>query len=380
MGSEFTVVGPQVRLPGSDQLMFGVGVVLLAVGLVALAVVMLVRARRRRRGAPRRPPVAIGVVSVLALIGGALAVANRPLPFFVPEFPALPRLLPQQAFFYRTVTDLPVSADSARAVASLTGPDGTPFALVPGMSGVVVDGVAWGMPFNPVDDATPRVAVKMRRSPSPSFTGSYPMADPAYIQSLPSYGIDNHYIAVDATARRMWELIAASRWFGRWEADAGALWNLDELTYPRSSTTASGLPLLPGTITYPEVAAGRVQHAVLMAAGVTSPGAAVWPARGTDGRSTDPDAPRMGSWFRLRADVPIDDLPIQARVIAQGLKDYGMVLGDTGGTMAITGTVDRRWDDDQLRALNRITAHDFDVVDGSGVMVSPDSMEARPAG
>ena len=86
----------------------------------------------------------------------------------------------------------------------------------------------------------------------------------------------------------------------------------------------------------------------------------------------------MGTWLRLKPTVVVDDLPEQARVVARALQEYGMVLADTGGTLAVTGTVDRRWDDDQLLELGRLTAEDFEVVDASGIMVSADSMEARP--
>ena len=116
------------------------------------------------------------------------------------------------------------------------------------------------------------------------------------------------------------ELIAASRWFGRWEADAGALWNLDDLGYPTSSTTASGLPLLPGTLTFDEVTGGEVNHAILGSTPVVG-NAFRWPARHSDGPSTDPDAPPMGAWLRLKPTVVVDDLPEQARVVARALQD-----------------------------------------------------------
>jgi hypothetical protein len=207
--------------------------------------------------------VLTAVVGVVALVGAALAVANRPLPFEVPEFPALPRLLPEQAFFYRPATDLPVSANSDRWIGSLTGADGAALPLVAGFSGDVVDGVVFGLPFNPVDRTTARVDVDIVAYPDLSFRGSYPMADPAYIESMPSYGIDNHYVAVDPEARSMWELLSTRRWFGRWFADAGARWSMDSLEYGRGATIAAGLPLLPGTITFDEVAAGRVGHVTL---------------------------------------------------------------------------------------------------------------------
>ena len=87
----------------------------------------------------------------------------------------------------------------------------------------------------------------------------------------------------------------------------------------------------------------------------------------------------MGSWLRLKPGVVIDDLAPQARVIAQALKTYGMVLYDTGPGLDVNGTPDRRWDDAQLATLRRITADDFEVVDPAGIKVADGSMESRPA-
>jgi hypothetical protein len=40
-----------------------------------------------------------------------------------------------------------------------------------------------------------------------------------------------------------------------------------------------------------------------------------------------------------------------------------MILADNGSPWFITGAPDRRWDDDDLRGLRRITGRDLEVVD-----------------
>ena len=368
-------VGPDVVVPGSQQV---APVFFLAVALataMAGGVSLVLRRRRARAGLPRRPPVVLAVAAGVALLGPGLAFARRPPPLFVPRFGSLPRLLPDDAFFYRRVEDLPVSPDSARWIRSQRSQR-----LGPGFTGRVTSGVVFGIPFNLVDRRTPTRDVSIRQAADTSYPGPYPISDPAYIESMPTYGFDQHYVAVDEERHLMWELISTRAWFGRWEADSGALWHLDSVAYGRGSTISSGLPLLPGTITYDQVAAGRVDHVILAGGAVSAAGRWVWPARGTDGRSTDADAMPQGAWLRLRADADLSGLGPQARVIAAAPPQYGMVLSDTGPGLGLRGTPDGRWDDADLGTLGTLTADDFDVVDPSSIMVAPDSMGVRPAG
>ncbi len=366
--------GPRVLLPGSDFFVLGLVRLMFLVGLVALIVAVVVRlVRRRRAAAPLGPPVSLMVCSAITIIGLVLSIVHRPPPFFVPEFPALPTLQPEDSVLRRVATDLPVAADSERWIASQEG-----MPLRANFRGTVTEGIVWGVPFNLVDDRTERVDVELTQYPERSFPGPYPMSDPAYIESLPTYGFDQHYIAVDVEQRQVWELIATRRWFGRWQAGAGASWSMDSVDYPTGSTIVAGLPLLAGTITYPEVEAGTIEHVILGSSWITAAGKYVWPARNTDGRSDDPDAPPMGSWLRLTADADLSGLGPQARVIAEAAQRYGIVLSDTGPGFNVRGTVDARWDAEDLRSLSQLTADDFEVVDPSAIMVSPDSMAVRP--
>ncbi len=366
------IVGPpDMTMPGSEVLLFRGGALLAVVGVLALAIVLGRRALRRRRDRPvrgRKGPVAAGVV---VGVGIALAVLNRPPPFFTPEFPPLPQLLPQAAFFYRQTADLPLHPDSDEQIASLGG-----HPVVPNAAATVRDGVVWGKPFNFVDGRTPRHRFRFHYSAGSDHV-EYPISEPAYIQSMPTYGFDDHYIGVDLEHREMWEVITIRDWFGVWSGTAGAHWDLDDLRYPRGRTTASGLPILPGLFTWAEVDAGAVSHVITVTSPVSGRGEWVWPARGTDGVSDDPAAPPMGSWLRLRDDADLGGLGPQATVIARALQTYGAVISDTGPNFAVHGTPDARWDDADLATLELLSTDDFEVVDAQALMVAADSMEAR---
>ena len=368
------ILGPaEMVMPGSQHLLLVLAVWVGIAALVGLGIGLFLRLRRHRRQLPAKRPVATVALAVVLAVALLVGLANRPSAFFVPRFPALPRLFPEESFFYRPTGDVPVAPGSADMVAALGS-----MPIAAGASGEVVNGVVWGFPFNFVDDRTPRHRMRMTY-PGASDDVAYPVSEPAYIQSMPSYGIDNHYIAIDLERRRMWELWAIRNWFGRWAAGSGAEWDLDSTAYPRGSAVAAGLPIMPLTYTYEEVASGSIDH-VLSAA--TSNGAPTftWPARHSDGPSEDPDAPPMGTWLRLRPDADLSALGPQARVIARAMQEFGVVLTDTTSAFGLAGTPDARWDNEDLRTLRTLGTDDLEVLDSSTLMVDEDSMEAVPPG
>ena len=130
-----------------------------------------------------------------------------------------------------------------------------------------------------------------------------------------------------------------------------------------TSADAAGLPILPGLAVYSEVAAGRDRpraalHRPVHRARATSTRRATSPPR-CAGRF----APPMGLRVRLKASVDISHLPYQARIVAQALKLYGLILADNGSPWYISGAPDRRWNDSALHELDRLTGRDFQVVD-----------------
>ena len=91
----------------------------------------------------------------------------------------------------------------------------------------------------------------------------------------------------------------------------------------------------------------------------------VYPARHSASGSTDSTLPPMGLRVRLKAGVDISKLPPQARIVAQAMKTYGMIVADNGSSWYVTGAPSPKWSNDQLHALGGLTGADFEVVDTS---------------
>ena len=73
----------------------------------------------------------------------------------------------------------------------------------------------------------------------------------------------------------------------------------------------------------------------------------------------------MGLRVRLKAGVDISKLPPQARIVAQAMKTYGLILADNGSPWYISGSPNAHWSNDQLHALGALRGSDFEVVDTS---------------
>ena len=71
-----------------------------------------------------------------------------------------------------------------------------------------------------------------------------------------------------------------------------------------TSADAAGMPILPGLVTYDEVASGSIDHAIRFTAPLTRD-EYVWPARHQAGASSSSSVPPMGQRFRLRADFDL---------------------------------------------------------------------------
>lgn len=92
--------------------------------------------------------------------------------------------------------------------------------------------------------------------------------------------------------------------------------------------------------------------------------------------SCDLSSGPAGEIYRLKAGYGgpacAADSP-QARIIITAMRDYGIILADNGMTGGLIGTPDSRWNDSDLACLQQITLGDFEPVDVSQLMVSPDS-------
>jgi hypothetical protein len=166
---------------------------------------------------------------------------------------------------------------------------------------------------------------------------------------------------------------------GSWNADTAAKWSLtSNALRPAglSSADAAGLPILPGLVRYDEVTSGVIRHAIrFTTANISS--SYIWPARHSDGSSSDPNVVPMGARLRLKASVNISGFDSKTQIILRALQDYGMILADTGGDLNISGSPDSRWNDNLLNAMEAIHASDFEVVDTAGLMIDPNSAQSR---
>ena len=163
-------------------------------------------------------------------------------------------------------------------------------------------------------------------------------------------------IVIDRDTCTDYELFAAyPHEAGVWTAGSGAIFNLrsDHLRPAGwTSADAAGLPIFPGLARYDEVARGAIDHALRFTAPCTArrlrvPGA----PRGLDLPRLYPP---MGLRVRLKASVDISRLPYQARVVAQALKTYGLILADNGSPWYISGAPNPQWNDDALHQLDEL--------------------------
>lgn len=95
----------------------------------------------------------------------------------------------------------------------------------------------------------------------------------------------------------------------------------------------------------------------------------VYPATHFASRLTDPNLPRMGERFRLRADFDVSGFSPHMQAILKGLKKYGMYQADNGGDWRISVAPDKRIKG--LDELRKLKGSDFEVIEPTGPNEGP---------
>ncbi len=299
-----------------------------------------------------------GLFAVLALtVSGAAAPAAAPTIAGCPIFPA-------SSVWNQRVDSLPVAADSAQLIASIGLGSGVHADFGSGLW----DGSTIGIPFVVVHGkTTPKSRVKFDYADE-SDKGPYPIPTNVPIEGYPKTGDgDRHALILDRDSCKLYELYALQRAGSGWSAGSGAIWNLrSNALRPAgwTSADAAGLPILPGLARWADVASGQIDHALRFTASRTRM-AYIYPARHYASSDSDPALPPMGLRVRLKASVDISGLPRQARIVAQAMKTYGLILADNGSPWYVSGAPDPHWSNDQLHALGALHGSDFEVVDTS---------------
>lgn len=170
------------------------------------------------------------------------------------------QVLPANNIWNTPIDSLPVAANSATLVSTIGatrtfhadfgsglwngGPIGIPFVTVPGTQ------VKYPASFLYADESDP---------------GPYAVPLGAPIEGGSQSNGDRHAIAIDTGHCTLYELYRAFPGTASWTADAGAIFELGS-NAPRpetwTSADAAGLPIMPGLVTYDEVASGEIRHAI----------------------------------------------------------------------------------------------------------------------
>jgi hypothetical protein len=224
----------------------------------------------------------------------------------------------------------------------------------------------YGFPYRVVGKRQRKVKVWFTAYGADSDHGKYrvPLGSP--VEGGRDADGDRHVLAYDRARCRLYELYRAfpDRRPKRWEADSGVIWDLRSAalrTDGYTSADAAGLPIFPGLVRYDELSAGRIEHAIRVTFESTRD-AWVHPASHCAGDTASAAAPAMGMRLRLRSGYDISGLSGAARVIAEALRHYGMIVADNGSNWFVSGTSDRRWNDENLNQLKGIPGSAFEVV------------------
>jgi hypothetical protein len=228
------------------------------------------------------------------------------------------------------------------------------------------------------------VDVKLTAYADESDPGPYPLPENAPIENWNPAGNellasmqakvedgDRHVIVVDPARGLLFEFYQGRKTGPLWQASCEATFDLKTNALRPdgwTSADAAGLPIFPLTVRYEDVASGEVKHAIRFTVHHTRAGY-VYPATHKASNKTDPDLPRMGERFRLKADVDISRFSLHAQAICKGLKKYGMINADNGGDWRISVAPDPRIKG--LDDLGKIKASDFEVIVPAGPNEGP---------
>lgn len=270
---------------------------------------------------------------------------------------------PSNSLWNTNISSAPVDQNSANYINFIGG--STP--LHPDFGAGLYDGQTIGIPYMVVPSTQPLVNIYYTLYGDESDPGPMPIPVNALIEGYPQPGNgDRHVLIVDKGNCWLYELYYAFNGgpLG-WTAGSGAVWDLEAnemRPYTWTSADAAGLPILPGLVRYDEIQNGAINHAIRVtlqnSQEAFTPPASHW-APNSDNQYAAP----MGMRLRLKASFDISGYSHVNQIILTALKRYGMIMADNGSSLFITGTVDLRWNNNDLGNLHSVTASDFDVIE-----------------
>ncbi len=272
------------------------------------------------------------------------------------------------------ISNYPVHANSANYVATISNSGLGGRANLHPDFGANWNGGPFGIPYVVVPQTQPLVAINFTAYGNESDPGPYPIPPDAPIEGGANSGGDQHVLVLQSGTCKLYELYHAFYINPGWNADSGAVWDLNSNALRHegwTSADAAGLPILPGLARYDEVAAGEIRHALRFTV-PRSQRAYIHPATHWASSRTESFYPPMGLRLRLKASFDLSPYTGQSLVILRALKKYGMIVADNGSAWFISGAPDARWSDDDLSQIKTVPGSAFEAVEtGPIVTVVP---------
>jgi hypothetical protein len=316
---------------------------------------------------------AAAATNMLSSVAAATNMQGGPIPGPLPIFPP-------DNWWNLDISTAPVDPTSASYI-NFIGPAK---ALHPDFGGDVAPGSVqvYGFPYAVVDSTvTPRTVQFQYSDQSDGVDHAtnrsipfYPIPDEAMTQAHWIEGgdpgnvdlrssSDRHMLIVDRDRRYLYELYNVFYDGSQWHAGSGAFFDLNvngRRPDGWTSADAAGLAILPGLVRYDEVfGSGEIGHAFRVTVRATN--GYVYPASHRAGSTTG--ALPMGARLRLKAGRDISAFTPEVQKIFRAMKRYGLIVADNGSDLYVSGTYDKRWNNDVLNpAFRALTANDFEVI------------------
>ncbi len=220
----------------------------------------------------------------------------------------------------------------------------------------------FGIPYTLVGKDEDSVAIKYRSYVSQSDTGPLPIPLDAPIECNAKARV----IVVDVYNAMLYELAGARVEDTIWSASSGAKFDLKTGRLRKAgwiSADAAGLPIFPCLVRYPEVETGEIDHVIRFTLPIENILAGhVHPARHSiESKKLKYQLP-LGAKLRLKEDFDISGFSETNKIILKALKTYGLILADVGKCMRVSGSPSSKWNNADLKELNKVKVSDFEVV------------------
>lgn len=211
--------------------------------------------------------------------------------------------------------------------------------------GPTINATSYSTPIYVVGRHQPRVHVSVpwwRTTLQDRLKEGVPIPENAH----PAAGTDAQMTIYQPATETLWEFERAAYVDGRWTAvRAGVITGVSKSPgYYRTrrqgrriveddewGASATGLPLIAGTILVSELERGSIDHALAMAVPLACRGWFAWPAQRTDGTTTGKSCMPEGAHLRLNPQLNLSSLhlPRITYEIADAAQRYGVIVRDT---------------------------------------------------